>query len=117
MVVTLGFGAMTRLAVLLVIATGLATVPGPADAVARATCRGIEATIVGTGGDDDITGTPGDDVIVALGGDDSVDPGGGDDVVCGGRGRDHLRSDRGRDVLVGGPQGDHIEAHSPRPAV
>lgn len=81
------------------------------------TCAGRPATIVGTGGDDEIRGTPGDDVIVALGGDDVVDPRGGDDVVCGGSGRDHLRSDRGRDVLIGGPGGDRLEALSRRPAV
>ena len=47
-------------------------VAAPASAAAP-TCFGQRATIVGTGGDDDLHGTKGRDVIVALGGHDEVE--------------------------------------------
>lgn len=77
-----------------------------------ATCDGEAATIVGTGGDDNIRGTMGHDVIVARGGDDlvralaghdTVCGGAGNDVLSGGRGNDMLSGQRGNDVLRGGP--------------
>lgn len=77
-----------------------------------ATCGGEAATIVGTGGDDNIRGTMGHDVIVARGGDDliralaghdTVCGGAGNDVLNGGRGNDLLNGQRGNDVLRGGP--------------
>lgn len=70
------------------------------------TCRGLDATVVGTDGDDEIHGTDGDDVIVGLGGNDTIDGLGGNDVICGGDGEDVLRGGSGDDVLDGGVGGD-----------
>jgi parallel beta-helix repeat protein len=83
------------------------------------TCLGLEATIVGTEGDDVLMGTAGDDVIVGLGGDDEIEGLGGDDVICGGDGEDLLRGGpgddmldggMGSDVLRGGPGNDELDA-------
>jgi hypothetical protein len=65
-------------------------------------CDGLEATHVGTTGDDLIVGTPGDDVIAALRGNDRVFAGAGDDVVCLGPGNDFARGQQGIDILLGG---------------
>lgn len=72
------------------------------------TCNGMEATIVGTSGADDIDGTDGDDVIVAKGGDDDIDAGAGDDVVCGGAGADDIDGQEGDDYLSGGGGDDNL---------
>ncbi len=72
------------------------------------TCRGVEATIVGTDGDDVLRGTPGDDVIVAGKGNDSVYAGAGNDIVCGNGGADSLWGEAGRDVLLGGGGADTV---------
>ena len=72
-------------------------------AAAADTCKGREATIEGTGGDDDLVGTPDDDVIRAYAGDDVIDGRGGDDVICGDSGADELTGGEGDDVLYGGP--------------
>ena len=74
-------------------ATATTTVVGPA-----ATCRGVPATIVGTGGNDALVGTPARDVIAAFGGDDSIASLAGRDLVCAGR-RQRPRRRR----LRGGP--------------
>jgi parallel beta-helix repeat protein len=89
-------------------------------------CLGLEATIVGTEGDDVIFGTGGDDVIVGLGGNDRIYGLGGNDVICGGdgddviyggdgddvifgqAGNDTLGGGRGRDKIIGGPGNDFI---------
>jgi hypothetical protein len=82
------------------------------------TCAGMEATVIGTDGDDDLVGTPGDDVIWAGPGDDSVRALDGDDVVCGGTGDDEMRGgagsdalygQRGADFAVGGPGEDLLD--------
>jgi hypothetical protein len=83
-----------------IIAALLAVAP-PAGAQETPTCRGVEATIVGTDGRDVINGTPGDDVIVAGAGSDLVRGKGGNDIICGGAGRDRLIGGAGDDVLVG----------------
>ena len=69
--------------------------------VARPTCDGRPATIVGTGSDDTLTGTPGDDVIAGLGGDDRLGGGAGLDRICAGEGGDLLVGEDGGDILVG----------------
>jgi hypothetical protein len=68
---------------------------------AKATCLGLEATIVGTARSDVIHGTAGRDVIVAGDGNDRVFGEAGFDVICGGPGRDRLIGGRGEDRLFG----------------
>jgi SpoIID/LytB domain protein len=85
-----------------VLATALLVATIPAAEAVAVTCLGIEATIVGTAGDDVIIGTTGPDVIVTLAGDDYVDGRGGNDIICGGPGRDTLIGGRGDDQLLGG---------------
>lgn len=65
-------------------------VASSADAAPTPTCQGVEATIVGTPGDDVLRGTPKRDVIAGLGGDDVLRGLGGSDVLCGGSGADRL---------------------------
>jgi hypothetical protein len=71
-----------------------------------ATCKGLEATLVGTPGSDRaaarLIGTPGADVIVAGKGNDVVVADAGRDVVCGGSGDDKLKGGPGKDFLGGG---------------
>jgi Ca2+-binding RTX toxin-like protein len=66
-----------------------------------ATCKGEDATIGGTSGNDNLVGTSGDDVIAARGGKDTVRGLGGKDLVCGGAGKDTLRGGSGKDKLLG----------------
>jgi hypothetical protein len=77
------------------------TIPPPAPGAAQAICRGLPATIVGTGGSDVRTGSQGRDVIAGLGGNDTLSGIGGNDVVCGGAGKDTLRGGKGKDTLLG----------------
>ena len=64
-------------------------------------CGGIEATIYGTVGADNITGTTKRDIVLALGGNDTVRGLAGNDVLCGGFGNDTLIGGGGRDRLLG----------------
>lgn len=68
---------MTSLAAVAVMGAALLTTPGAM--AADSTCRGVSATIVGTGAD--IVGTDGRDVIVT-GSSGRVDAGEGDDLIC-----------------------------------
>jgi hypothetical protein len=81
------------------------------------TCRGQQATVVGTNGADQITGTRGADVIVGLRGNDTLSGRGANDVICGDNGRDTLKGgegndtlygDAGKDTLRGGPGADTL---------
>jgi Ca2+-binding RTX toxin-like protein len=93
----------------------IAALSATATSAARpVTCDGLEATIVGTQGDDMLDGTAGNDVIAGLGGDDTITGGLGDDVICGGSGDDtiagqgdddRLFGEQGNDVLDGGEGG------------
>jgi len=85
-----------------------------------ATCRGVAATIVGTGGSETLTGTGGRDVIVARGGNDVVFSYAGRDLVCAGGGSDRVVSgtaadrvfgDAGRDRLLGRGGGDVLKGN------
>jgi hypothetical protein len=82
-----------------------------------ATCRGSEATIVGTTGPDRLKGTPGHDLIQARGGNDLVKGLGGDDTICGAKGNDKLMGGTGADTLIGGAHSDlllggkHVDSH------
>jgi Ca2+-binding RTX toxin-like protein len=64
-------------------------------------CRGQNATIVGTDGNDTLTGTAGNDVISSGAGTDAVDGLGGRDLICGGGGPDRLLGGPGADGLSG----------------
>ncbi|MDQ3940727.1 MAG: hypothetical protein M3238_05185, partial [Actinomycetota bacterium] len=73
-------------------------------------CHGLEATIVGTNGDDILRGTRGDDVIAGRAGDDLLFGRGGNDIICGGRGGfDSLYGGDGADRMRGGPGSDEID--------
>ena len=81
----------------------------PGDVGPETSCFGLEPTIVGTDGDDEITGTDGDDVIFGGPGDDILLGGAGNDILCGGDGADELNGGPGADRLDGGP-GDDVAA-------
>lgn len=71
-------------------------------------CKGQQATLVGTSGNDVLTGTSGKDVVVALGGNDVVTSLGGNDVVCAGAGRDKVNAGGGKDRLLGQGGNDRL---------
>lgn len=73
------------------------------------TCRGLTATIVGTGLGETLDGTQGPDVIVARGGNDVIDGLGGKDTICGGYGQDQIHGGKGDDAILGGPAHDVID--------
>ena len=84
------------------------------------TCRGQDATLVGTPGPDrgasKLIGTRGADVIVARGGNDRVRADAGKDLVCGGSGDDEINGGRGKDLLRGGPGKDRCPGADPSEA-
>jgi parallel beta-helix repeat protein len=69
-------------------------------------CRGITATLWGTGGADTLVGTPGNDVVVGQGGADIIRGLGGSDLLCGGAGADRISGGLGADRMFGGTRGD-----------
>lgn len=73
-------------------------------------CRGQQATIVGTDGDDVLVGSVGRDVIWAGPGNDTLSAERGNDVICGGAGTDLVRGGRNNDIVDGGP-GDGDRAY------
>ncbi|MGH2693907.1 MAG: calcium-binding protein [Actinomycetota bacterium] len=85
---------------------------------ARPKCFGRRATIVGTGGDNQLQGTNRSDVIVARAGNDTIDARGGRDFVCAGRGsfdvvfarggNDKIAGQRGLDVVFPGAGDDVV---------
>lgn len=77
-------------------------------AAKAATCRGVTATIVGTGGNDVLGGTGGRDVIVARGGDDRINSGAGRDLICAGRGNDYVSSGSAADRVFGAGGSDRL---------
>lgn len=68
----------------------------------------VEATIIGTEGDDTLTGTEGADAIAGQGGQDVIYGLGADDVICGGDGDDTIYGSDGADVLVGDRGADFV---------
>jgi secreted trypsin-like serine protease len=72
------------------------------------TCRGLEATLLGSSGPDVLNGTAGDDVIVARAGDDTIYGKGGNDVICAAEGSDWVDAGAGNDTVLGGPGNDTI---------
>ena len=99
--------AFVAACVLLSTVTGVPSTPAGAQEVP--TCNGLEATIVGTEGDDVLQGTNKADVIVGLGGNDTITGGNGDDVICGGDGDDTIEGGNGKDTIHGGNGNDTIE--------
>lgn len=73
-----------------------------------ATCAGQPATVVGTGGADQLVGTRGDDVILARGGADVIRTFAGHDLICAGRGADVVRSGIWADRVFGNAGGDRL---------
>lgn len=77
-------------------------------------CRGIQATIIGTPGDDVLEGGVGNDVVVGLDGNDELATHSGVDTVCAGGGDDVVRvgsspvTGTWGNVAVGGPGNDVI---------
>jgi hypothetical protein len=69
--------------------------------VVPATCKGRQATVIGTAGNDSLNGTAGIDVVAALAGKDKVRGLGGNDLICGGTGKDNLKGGGGKDTLLG----------------
>ena len=96
------------ISVVMTTTTLIAVAHAPAWSAEVPSCRGLEATIVGTAGSDELIGTAGRDVIVGLGGNDVIRSLGGNDVVCGGAGDDTIHGGRGHDWIVGGPGNDHL---------
>jgi Ca2+-binding RTX toxin-like protein len=80
----------------------------PAATATAHTCQGLEATIVGTNGPDQLTGTELDDVVWLGKGKDSFDGAGGNDVICGGGGKDSLVGGVGDDKIFGEAGNDQI---------
>jgi Ca2+-binding RTX toxin-like protein len=78
-----------------------AAVLSSAEIFAPATCRGKQATMLGTDGADQITGSPKADVVVGLDGNDKLSRLGGNDVICGGAGKDTMKGGKGKDKLYG----------------
>jgi uncharacterized repeat protein (TIGR01451 family) len=76
--------------------------------LAAPTCRGVPATISGTGGDDELIGTPGPDVIAALGGNDRIVSEAGRDLICAGSGRDYVGAGTAADKVFGGAGHDRL---------
>jgi Ca2+-binding RTX toxin-like protein len=81
---------------------------GAASAPPSASCRGRQATMVGTDGPEQISGTPAADVIAALGGKDKLSGLAGQDVICGGKGNDTLKGGGGKDQLTGQKGNDKL---------
>jgi len=72
------------------------------------TCRGVAATVTGTGGDDLLLGTTGPDVIVGLAGKDRIVSRAGQDLVCAGGGADFIAAGSARDRVFAGAGPDRL---------
>ena len=72
-------------------------------------CKGQQATISGTSGNESINGTSGPDVIAALGGKDKVSGLAGKDLICGGAGKDTLNGGKAKDRLLGQKGADTLK--------
>jgi hypothetical protein len=79
-----------------------------AEIFAPVSCRGKQATIVGTSVADQIFGGPKADVIVGVGGNDKLSGLAGKDVICGAEGNDTLKGGAGNDQLSGQKGNDKL---------
>jgi sugar lactone lactonase YvrE len=91
--------------------------PGPGPTPTSSKCQGLQATLSGTNGKDNLKGSPvrdvilglrGNDTVKALAGHDRVCAGPGKDKVSGGKGKDRLNGEAGNDKLIGGPGADRL---------
>lgn len=73
-----------------------------------ARCRGLEATVSGTSGDDILYGTPGPDVIAAGAGRDRIVALSGRDLICAGSGADHINAGPAADRVFAGAGADRL---------
>ena len=73
-----------------------------------ARCRGLDANVAGTAGDDVLSGTPGPDVIAAFGGSDRIVSLAGQDLICAGSGADYVASGSAADRVFGGAGADRL---------
>ncbi|HEX6151948.1 MAG TPA: hypothetical protein VFZ19_00350 [Solirubrobacterales bacterium] len=71
-------------------------------------CRGVAATVSGTGGDDVLVGTAGPDVIAAFGGNDRIVSRAGRDLVCAGGGADYIGAGSAADRVFAGAGPDRL---------
>ncbi|HZO05855.1 MAG TPA: hypothetical protein VFB52_05670 [Solirubrobacterales bacterium] len=83
-------------------ATATTRVLGPAR------CRGLDANVAGTSGDDVLSGTPGPDVIAAGGGRDRIVSLAGQDLICAGSGADYVASGSAADRVFSGAGADRL---------
>jgi Ca2+-binding RTX toxin-like protein len=79
-----------------------------AEIFAPVSCRGKQATKLGTDGADQITGTRSADVIAGLGGNDRLFGLAGKDVICGAKGNDTIKGGAGNDQLSGQKGNDKL---------
>ncbi len=91
----------------LLTASLLLAIPVP-PAAALVTCDGLEVTILGTSGPDELIGTSGPDVIHGLGGDDVIRGLEGADTICGGAGADDIQGGNHADRIFGNHGSDVI---------
>lgn len=82
----------------------------PTEPTGSVICAGLEATIVGTSGNDSLTGTEGIDVIAGLQGNDTIHGLGGDDIICAGKDDDVVYGGGGFDIIFGAQGNDIIYA-------
>jgi RTX calcium-binding nonapeptide repeat (4 copies) len=71
-------------------------------------CKGYDATILGTKGEDRLVGTTHRDVIIGLAGNDVISGRGGRDLICSGEGKDVVEGNSGKDRLWGQGEGDAL---------
>lgn len=83
-------------------ATATTRVLGPAR------CRGLDANVSGTAGDDVLFGTPGPDVIAAFAGRDRIVSRSGQDLICAGSGADYVASGSAADRVFAGAGADRL---------
>jgi Ca2+-binding RTX toxin-like protein len=101
------FGAAAFVAALM----PLTTAAGAASSPAIVKCAGVDVTIVGTDGDDNLVGDINpdkNDVFYTGKGNDRVRGLTGDDLICGGDGNDILIGGTGFDTIYGGPGHDEL---------
>ena len=120
---------MRRITLLLATMTFALAVAGGVAFAATITCVGLPATCDGGPGHDRIEGSNIDDNINGLSGNDTIDGNAGSDIIAGdstldpsvvpgndkldgGAGADRITGTGGSDTLVGGPDGDLIDANA-----